>query len=101
MKPNIILASDHAGFHMKEELREWLTTRGYVVDDVGVLSDSPADYPDIAHPVAERVSGDDTSMGIVLCVSGNGVAITANTHADILAALSWTDEFASLARLHN
>ncbi|HEY8513754.1 MAG TPA: ribose 5-phosphate isomerase B [Cyclobacteriaceae bacterium] len=101
MKPKIILGSDHAGFHMKQSLREWLITKGYVVEDFGVLSDSPADYPDIAHPVAKRVSEDDTCKGILLCGSGNGVAITANKHANIRAAICWNDELASLARLHN
>lgn len=101
MKPKIILGSDHAGFRMKQTLRAWLITKGYVVEDFGVLSDAPADYPDIAHPVAERVSGDDTCMGVLLCGSGNGVAITANKHADIRAAICWTEELASLARLHN
>lgn len=101
MKPTIILGSDHAGFAMKKALREWLITRGYPVEDFGVLSESPADYPDIAHPVAERVSADDTGVGILLCGSGNGVAITANKHAGARAAICWTDELATLARLHN
>src|SRR5690606_22028471 len=101
MKPKVILGSDHAGFHMKQSLKDWLTSEGYIVEDYGVLSDSPADYPDVAHPVAKRVSEDDTCKGILLCGSGNGVAITANKHADIRAAICWNDELASLARLHN
>lgn len=101
MKRKIMLGSDHAGFHMKQALKEWMIAKGYEVEDFGVLSDSPADYPDIAHPVAERVSDDPTCMGVLLCGSGNGVAITANKHADIRAAICWNDELASLARLHN
>lgn len=101
MKLKIMLGSDHAGFHMKQALKEWMIAKGYEVEDFGVLSDSPADYPDIAHPVAERVSDDPTCMGVLLCGSGNGVAITANKHADIRAAICWNDELASLARLHN
>ncbi len=101
MKPKIIIGSDHAGFQMKQALRDWLIAREYVVEDFGVQSDSPADYPDIAHPVAERISEDNAYIGILLCGSGNGVAITANKHPDIRAAICWTDELASLARLHN
>lgn len=101
MKPTIALGSDHAGFAMKQSLKEWLARNEYEVKDFGVLTAGPADYPDIAHPVAERVSGDDSYLGILLCGSGNGVAMTANKHPDIRAAICWREELAVLARSHN
>lgn len=101
MKPTIALGSDHAGFRMKTSLKEWLTTNQFDVEDFGVFTAESADYPDIAHPVAERVSGEGNCLGILLCGSGNGVAITANKHPDIRAAICWSEELAGLARLHN
>lgn len=101
MKPTIVLGSDHAGFQMKTSLKEWLTANQFEVEDFGVLTADPADYPDIAHPVAERVSEYTNCLGILLCGSGNGVAITANKHPDIRAAICWNEELAGLARLHN
>lgn len=101
MKLTIALGSDHAGFQMKTSLKEWLTANRFEVEDFGVQTAEPADYPDIAHPVAERVSEDGNCLGILLCGSGNGVAITANKHPDIRAAICWNEELAGLARLHN
>ena len=101
MKPTIALGSDHAGFRMKTSLKEWLTANKFEVEDFGVFTADPSDYPDIAHPVAERVSDDGNCLGILLCGSGNGVAITANKHPDIRAAICWNEELAGLARLHN
>lgn len=101
MKPTVALGSDHAGFQMKTLLKGWLTANHFEIEDFGVLTADPADYPDIAHPVAQRVSEDSNCLGILLCGSGNGVAITANKHADIRAAICWTEELAGLARLHN
>lgn len=101
MKSTIALGSDHAGFQMKTSLKEWLLRNDFDVEDFGVFNAEPADYPDIAHPVAERVSGDANCLGILLCGSGNGVAITANKHPDVRAAICWNEELAGLARLHN
>jgi|SRR5690606_10918674 len=101
MKITIALGSDHAGFRMKASLKEWLTANQFEVEDFGVQTAEPADYPDIAHPVAGRVSEDENCLGILLCGSGNGVAITANKHAHIRAAICWNEELAGLARLHN
>lgn len=101
MKPTIALGSDHAGFEMKSSLKEWLASKEFEVKDFGVFTAEAADYPDIAHPVAEHVSADENCLGILLCGSGNGVAITANKHPDIRAAICWNDELARLARQHN
>lgn len=97
----IIIGSDHAGFEMKEHLRHFLSEAGFEVTDKGTYSLESTDYPDFAHAVARDVEQDDESLGILLCGSANGVAITANKHAGIRAALCWTEEIASLARQHN
>lgn len=97
----IAIGSDHAGFEFKEALKGWLEKRGYLVKDFGAYSTESADYPDFAHPVAEAVEKRDFETGLLLCGSANGVAITANKHQGVRAALCWTEEVAELARLHN
>ena len=96
----IIIGSDHAGFEMKEALKEWLQNTSLTLEDVGCLSDQSVDYPDYAHVVAHKVESED-SVGILLCGSANGVCITANKHQGIRAALCWNSEIATLARQHN
>lgn len=97
----IAIGSDHAGFEHKEVLKEWLTHNGYEVSDFGTHSLDSVDYPDFAHPVADAVEKKEASLGVLLCGSANGVAITANKHQGIRAALCWTEEIAALARQHN
>ena len=101
MKPTLAIGSDHAGFEQKEFLKKWLSSQGYTVKDFGTHSADSVDYPDFAHPVASAVEKKEFDLGILLCGSANGVAITANKHQGIRAALCWTDEIASLARQHN
>ncbi|MFP4091386.1 MAG: ribose 5-phosphate isomerase B [Cyclobacteriaceae bacterium] len=102
MKKKIIaLGGDHAGYQYKQMLIEQLQAEGYEVRDFGPSSEASVDYPDFAHPLAEAVSKGECSLGILICGSGNGVAITANKHADIRAALCWNTELAALARQHN
>ncbi len=101
MKPTLAIGSDHAGYEFKEVLKKWLTDKGYTVKDFGTHSLDSVDYPDFAHPVASAVEKHEFDLGILLCGSANGVAITANKHQGIRAALCWTDEIASLARQHN
>ena len=96
----IIIGSDHAGFEMKEALKEWLQITSLTLEDVGCHSDQSVDYPDYAHVVAHKVESED-SVGILLCGSANGVCITANKHQGIRAALCWNSEIATLARQHN
>lgn len=98
-KISIAIGSDHAGFEYKELLREFLSA--YEVKDFGTYSAESADYPDFAHPVASAVEEGAYSLGILVCGSANGVAITANKHQGIRAAICWTEEIAELARLHN
>ena len=95
------IASDHAGFEMKEELRKFLVDKGYEVKDFGTYSPDSMDYPDVAHPLAESIEKGEVSQGIALCGSGNGISMTLNKHQGVRAALCWNEELAALARQHN
>jgi ribose 5-phosphate isomerase B len=95
----IAIGSDHAGFNYKQSLLEWLPNA--VVKDFGTYSADSTDYPDFAHPVALAVENGEFDFGILVCGSANGVAITANKHQGIRAAICWQQELASLARRHN
>lgn len=97
----IAIGADHAGFHYKTTIITHLESLGYEVTDKGTYSEQSVDYPDFAHPVAEAVETGAADLGILICGSGNGVAITANKHQGIRAALCWTQELAALARQHN
>lgn len=97
----IAIGADHAGFEYKELLRKWLEKNGYPVKDFGAFSTESADYPDFAHPVAIAVEKKESDLGVLICGSANGVAITANKHQGIRAAICWNEELASLARQHN
>ncbi|RAJ99944.1 ribose 5-phosphate isomerase B [Larkinella arboricola] len=101
MKPSIAVGADHAGFAYKQEIVAWLEKEGYPTKDFGTYSETSADYPDFAHPVAIAVETGQYNWGILVCGSGNGVAITANKHQGIRAALCWLPELAELARQHN
>jgi ribose 5-phosphate isomerase B len=97
----IAIGGDHAGFMYKEQMIQILQQEGYTVKDFGPFSDASVDYPDYVHPLAKAVESSEFSLGILICGSGNGVAITANKHAGIRAALCWNSELAALARQHN
>lgn len=101
MIEKIAIGSDHAGFEMKEALKNSLLKEGHTVDDFGTHSSESADYPDFAHPVADAVASGESTLGILICGSANGVAMTANKHQEIRAAICWNEELASLARQHN
>ena len=96
----LAIGSDHAGFAYKAEIIKFLTTK-YQLIDFGTDSENSTDYADYAHKVAQSVENEDVEFGILLCGSANGVAMTANKHQKIRAALCWTYEIASLARQHN
>lgn len=98
---NIAIGSDHAGFELKQELLNYLSTKGLTPVDMGPNSADSVDYPDFAHKVAESVETGKCPLGILICGSGNGVCITANKHHGVRAALAWEPELASLARQHN
>ena len=95
------MGSDHAGFELKEHLKAWLIGKGYVVSDSGTFSNESVDYPDYIHPVAQSVGDLRSDVGIIICGSGNGAAITANKHQNIRAALCWNVEIARFAKEHN
>lgn len=97
----IALGGDHAGFEYKGLLINMLQNLGYGVKDFGPFSEESVDYPDFVHPLSKAVASGEFEFGIVICGSGNGVAITANKHQGIRAALCWNDELAGLSRLHN
>jgi ribose 5-phosphate isomerase B len=97
----ILLASDHAGFALKEVLEAELKALGYSVEDLGPGSDASADYADYAHPLAERVSSGEVERGVLLCGTGLGMSYTANRYPHVRAAVAWTPEVAALAREHN
>jgi len=101
MMPKIAIGADHAGFELKEKVTEWLKRSGFEYKDYGTYSSESADYPDFSHPVALAVENKESDLGILICGSGNGVAITANKHQGIRAAICWLEELASLARQHN
>jgi len=97
----IALGSDHAGVDYKKAIVEHLRSKGIETLDFGPFTTDAVDYPDYIHPVARAVESGQADLGITLCGSGNGAAMTANKHAGIRAALCWTPELASLARHHN
>lgn len=97
----IAICCDHAGYELKEQLKKYLASKGYTVDDFGTHSEESCDYPDFAHPCAEAVESGRDYPGIAMCGSGNGIAMTLNKHQGIRAALCWEPELARLARAHN
>ncbi|MBK7650029.1 MAG: ribose 5-phosphate isomerase B [Flammeovirgaceae bacterium] len=97
----IAIGADHAGFEYKELLIKQLSKLGHESKDFGTYSLDSVDYPDFAHPVASAVEKKEFELGILICGSANGVAITANKHQGIRAAICWTEELAALARQHN
>ncbi|MFC2102347.1 ribose 5-phosphate isomerase B [Bacteroidota bacterium] len=102
-KPHGIIAigSDHAGFIMKEYLKKIVSGWGYELKDFGTYSEESMDYPDPIHPLASAIEHGEYTRGIIICGSGNGVAMVANKYPHVRAALCWKEEIAKLARQHN
>ena len=97
----ILIASDHAGFELKEKLEAALADLGFEVDDLGTNSADSTDYADYAHPLAKRVSNGEVQRGVLMCGTGLGMSYTANRYPHVRAAVAWTPEIAKLAREHN
>ena len=95
------VAGDHAGYEYKNRIAELLTKKGYDVADYGTYSDVSCDYPDYAHALAEAVGKKEVDLGIALCGTGNGMAITLNKHKGIRAGLAWNSEIGRLVKAHN
>jgi ribose 5-phosphate isomerase B len=97
----IAIGCDHAGFDCKEDLISFLEGEGMPFKDYGTFNKDSVDYPDFAHPVSSAVESGEAAFGVLLCGSANGVAITANKHQGVRAAICWGEEIAELARKHN
>jgi len=97
----IAIANDHAGTELKFRVIEFLKEKGYEVINFGADTTDSVDYPDYVHPLAQAVENNEVECGILICGSAQGVAITANKHQKIRAAVCWTTEIAALARQHN
>lgn len=97
----IPIAADHAGFQLKQRLIQELKDLGFEPLDLGTSSADSVDYPDYAHPVAEKVEQGEARRGILLCGTGLGMAYAANRHTGVRAAVAWNPEVAELARTHN
>ncbi len=101
MAEKILIASDHAGFELKEKLESALKKLGFDVDDLGTDSADSTDYADYAHPLARRVSIGEAKRGVLMCGTGLGMSYTANRYPGVRAAVAWSAEIAKLARGHN
>ena len=97
----IAIGNDHAGTQYKNAIVNYLQSNSFSVLNFGTDDENSMDYPDTIHPVAESVENGIADLGIILCGSGNGAAITANKHQKIRAALCWNTELVVLARQHN
>ena len=97
----IFISSDHAGFRLKESIKDYLTTKKIEFEDLGPKNDNRVDYPDFAHKVARRVKLNKRNVGILVCGSGTGMNIAANKHKNIRAAQCFNLKSTKLSRLHN
>jgi len=97
----LAIASDHAGFQLKELIKKELGSKGITFKDFGTNSEASCDYPDYAHPLAQSVNDGNHLLGILICGSANGVNMVANKHQKVRSALCWNVEVAQLARQHN
>ncbi len=97
----IAIGSDHAGYDLKETLKPIIQQMGHEIQDFGTHSTDSTDYPNFAHPVSSAVEAKEFEVGILICGTGNGVAITANKHQGVRAGLCWNRDIAALVRQHN
>ena len=95
------LASDHAGYPLKEQVKEWLTSMGYEYKDFGTNSTDSCNDPEFGHALAQAVESGECPVGIAICGTGNGINMSVNHHKGIRGALCWMPEIAALARQHN
>jgi len=98
---NIAIGCDHAGYELKDKIKAHLSEQGHAFDDKGTNGPESVDYPDFAHAVARDVHDGKVDLGILICGSAQGVAMTANKHQQVRAAVVWNNEIAQLSRQHN
>ncbi|PWH83945.1 ribose 5-phosphate isomerase B [Algibacter marinivivus] len=97
----ISIGNDHAGTEYKFAIKQFLEDKGYMVNNYGTDANDSVDYPDFVHPVAQDVENNKVDLGILICGSANGVAMTANKYQKVRAGLCWTKEIVELIRQHN
>ena len=97
----VVLASDHAGFNLKEEIKKFLIKKRKEVLDLGTKNSQSVDYPDYAHLLSRKMRNDKNQFGILICGSGTGMSMAANKHKNIRAALCYDAKSTKLSRLHN
>lgn len=97
----VAVGSDHAGYELKNQVRDYLASKGHEVLDLGANSADSVDYPDYGHLIAESIENGKAEIGVTVCGSGNGINMTVNKHRSIRAALCWQEEISRLARAHN
>lgn len=97
----IAMACDHAGFELKQQLIEYLKSKGYTIEDYGCYSTESVDYPDFIHPLAKDIDEGKYEFGFIMCGTGNGVSMVANKYGNVRCALCWQEEIAALAKQHN
>lgn len=97
----LAIACDHAGFPLKEALKQWLEAEGFSMVDCGTNSGESVDYPIFANRLAEVLIAGKAPLGIAICGTGNGISMALNRHHGVRAALCWQPELATLARQHN
>ena len=95
------IASDHAGFDLKQDIIDWMKSEGISYKDFGAYSTERSDYPDYGHALANAIEAGSCQVGIGICGSGIGISIVLNKHRGIRAALCHRPEFAKLSRMHN
>ena len=101
MSLKLAMGGDHAGYQLKEAIKRLLTLKSIEVTDHGPYSEESVDYPDFVHPVCQDVLKGTADLGILICGSGNGVAMTANKYQGIRCGLCWSPDIAALTRQHN
>jgi ribose 5-phosphate isomerase B len=101
MSGKILIGSDHGGFLLKQYIIKQLASEGYEYQDYGCYDQNSVDYPDIIHPLASDINNGKAKMGIIMCGSGNGVAMVANKYENVRAALCWDATQTALTRQHN
>lgn len=97
----IPIASDHAGFELKEQIKLYLLSKGKEVKDFGCYSSESVDYPDFIHPLADSINKGEYDFGFIMCGTGNGVSMVANKYPNVRCALCWQKEISLLAKQHN